>query len=175
MANPTYILIQSVTLTTTAATVTLGSGGTIPAIYTDLKVACSVRTDRSLLNDYLKLTINSGSSYSGIQLLGSGSGASSGTFSGIGANQYAGELNANTSTSSTFTSIDIYFPNYLSSNQKSYSVDSAMENNASTAYSTLDAGLWSGTAAINQLTFAPGVGSNFMANTSFYLYGIKNS
>jgi hypothetical protein len=173
MAN-TFVQIGS--------TITVGSGGaasmdftSIPSTYTDLKVALSVRTDRVLANDYLKITINSGSSYSGIQLAGNGASASSATFAGIFATQYAGEINGNTSTASTFSSVDIYLPNYLSSTAKPYSVDSAMEQNATTAYLTLDAGLWSGTSAITSLTFAPGVGTNFVQYTTATLYGISKS
>jgi hypothetical protein len=174
MANPTMTLIASNTV---------GSGGAssvtfspIPSTYTDLKLVISVRTNRALLNDYLKITINGSSTgYSGIQLEGDGSSVSSGTFSGIAATQYAGEINGATGTTSVFTSVDIYFPNYSSSNYKSYSVDSATENNATTSFLTLDAGLWSNSSAITSITLAPGVGTNLIANSTFYLYGIKNS
>jgi hypothetical protein len=175
MANPTYTLIGTPQV--------VGSGGasaitfsSIPATYTDLLIKCSVRTDRtSSANDYLKITINSGSSYSGIQFAGNGSSATSGTFSSIGATQYAGDVNGPTSTSSTFAPVDIYIPNYASSNAKSYSVESAFETNSTGGIVTLDAGLWSGTSAITQIAFAPGVGTNFVQYSSFYLYGIKNS
>ena len=161
---------------------TVGSGGAssitfsnIPQTYTDLCLVVSPRTDRaSIATDYLKITFNSNtSSYSGIQLRGDGSTTGSGTFSGIGATQYAGEINASTSTTNTFSNVQIYIPNYTSSNYKSYSVESAMENNATANYLTLDAGLWSNTAAITSIAIAPGVGTNFVQYTTASLYGVS--
>ena len=174
MAN-TYTLISSSTV---------GAGGassidftSIPSTYTDLLVKVSPRTDRTAFaTDYLKITFNgSTTGYSGRQLAGTGTSASSGTFSGIGADQYAGEINAPTSTSSTFSNVEIYIPNYAGSTNKSYSVDSAMENNATSGYLTLDAGLWSNTSAITSIKLQPGVGTNFVQYSTAYLYGIKNS
>ena len=169
MAN--YVLLERITVGANGASSI--SFNNIPQTgYTDLKLVCSTRTNRALTNDYLKIAFNSGSSYSGIQLAGSGSGVSSGTFSGIGATQYAGDINGATSTSNTFTSADIYIPNYTSSNAKSYSVDSTMENNATAAYSSLDAGLWSGTGAITTIALAPGVGTAFAQYSTFSLYAL---
>jgi hypothetical protein len=78
-------------------------------------------------------------------------------------------------TSNTFSNSEIYIPNYAGSNKKSFSADIVMENNATTAFSTLNASLWQGTAAISSLTFFDHNGNNFVQYSSFYLYGIKNS
>jgi hypothetical protein len=172
MAN-TYTLIEAQTLSSAATSVTLGSGGTIPQTYTDLKVVISARSDRSYVNDSLGLKPNnSTSNRSGLTLQGSGSAAS--TTTTTGEIIYAA-LDGNTATANTFSNIEIYCPNYTSSNYKSFSADGVMETNASTAYVSLNAWLWSDVSAITSLVFYPIVGSNFVQYSTFYLYGIKNS
>jgi hypothetical protein len=79
-------------------------------------------------------------------------------------------------TANTFSSVSVYFPNYAGSANKSYSIDSLTENNAAGATATLQAGLWSNTAAINSMSFAAGNGSGTFAQyTTAYLYGVKNA
>ena len=173
MAN-TYTLISSSTV---------GAGGaasidftSIPSTYTDLCLVVSPRTNRALVNDYLKIGYNgSTTGYSGIQLAGNGASASSATFSGISAPQYAGDIDGANATASTFSNVQIYIPNYAGSTNKSYSIDAVMETNATTAYATLSAGLWSNTSAITSIKLQPGVGTNFVQYSTAYLYGIKNS
>ena len=76
-------------------------------------------------------------------------------------------------TASTFDSIDLYIPNYTSSNNKSFSVDSVAENNSATVNQLdLIAGLWSQTAAITSITFTSYNAANFVANSTFSLYGL---
>ena len=60
-------------------------------------------------------------------------------------------LNTTSQTSSTFSSHSVYIPNYAGSNNKSTSSDNASENNATTAYIYLMAGLWSNSAAITSI------------------------
>jgi hypothetical protein len=79
------------------------------------------------------------------------------------------------STASTFTSGMIYLPNYTSSNQKSYSIDIVQEANQTTAYMQMHAMLWSGTSAINRLTFSNYNSNTFATNSTAYLYGVKNA
>lgn len=99
---------------------------------------------------------------------GDGSAASSGTRSDF---YLTGVVNPSSATASTFSSFEIYIPNYAGSTNKSFSVDSVTENNATTAYTNLIAGIWNTTSAINSITI-----SNALAQYStFTLYGIKNS
>jgi hypothetical protein len=171
MANPTMTLIASNTV---------GSGGvssvtfsSIPATYTDLLLKISARTNRSAVQDNLAISLNnSSSSFSGITLYGYGSGA--GAFS-TGGNTDVSIFDGASSTASTFSNGDIYIPNYTSSNYKSWSADSVEENNNTTAYSYLNAGLWSNTAAITSITFASANSASFVQYSTFYLYGISSS
>jgi hypothetical protein len=64
------------------------------------------------------------------------------------------------------------FPNYRSSNFKSFSADGANEDNNASIYEGLTTGLWSQTAAITSLTIG---GNNFAQYSTFTLYGISNA
>ncbi len=163
----TYTLISSVTV---------GGGGaatmsftSIPATYTDLVVKISGRAGDAS-GQFLTFNGNS-SNYSYRTILGDGSSASSGNSSGSRIFLING---SNGFTSNTFGNAEIYIPNYASANYKSVSIDSVNENNASTAYVQLIAGLWSNTAAITTVTLTPEVGSYLQYSTA-YLYGISNA
>jgi len=173
MAN-TYTLIEAQTLSTTAASVTLGSGGTIPQTYTDLQLVVSSRMSNSNVEAYNTIRFNaSTSNYSGKYVVGDGASAGGGNSPGSGVVIYTSGASA---TSSTFGSYSVYIPNYTSSNYKSFSIDAVSENNATTAYAISIAGLWSDVSAITSIVLNDTVNSaNFVANSTFYLYGIKNS
>jgi hypothetical protein len=168
MAN-TYTLINSNVLTSDAASVTFSS---IPGTYTDLKFVYSARVTAGGIahTDFIKFN-NSSANFKVRTLQAEGSGTPA---SGSDTTGTAGLNNGPTSTSNTFANTEIYIPNYASSNYKSYSVDSVTENNATTAYIQLVAGLWSNTAAITEINIDPDSG-NYLTGSSFYLYGIKNS
>jgi hypothetical protein len=163
------------------AAVEVGSAGassiafsSIPQGYTDLMLVLSVRCDRGGNSDSMRLRFNSSTSgYSDKTIQGNGSGTPT-SFSNLlaGAYLYICELNASGTTSSTFTSNQIYIPNYASSNSKSTSVDDVVENNSTTAYAQLSAGLWSGTAAINAISITNAAASNFVQYSTATLYGI---
>ena len=167
MAN-TFIQIGS--------TVTVGAGGaatidfsSIPSTYTDILIRASLRTAFSTPDDYILIKPNnSTSSLTFRALRGDGSSASSTSLERPAAN-------GNTATASTFGSLDIYFPNYAGSNNKSFSIDAVTENNGTAALATLNAHLWSDTTAINRVVIAAGSGSNFVQYSTATLYGIKNS
>jgi hypothetical protein len=168
MAN-TFIQIGSVTV---------GSGGaatmdftSIPATYTDLLLVCSSRTASVASIDNLVIKPNGATtSQTAIRLQGTGSAAASST-----ATSFPPVNNAATSTASTFTSTQIYFPNYSGSTNKSLSIDNVQEDNAATAYAQMWAGLWSSTAAISSINLATSSGSNFVQHSTATLYGIKKN
>ena len=173
MAN-TYTLIASSTV---------GAGGassisfsSIPSTYTDLVIKLSTRdTDASANNGYVLMTFNgSTSSYSARQLRGSGSAV----VSGLGGTTnidvaIGGAMDSAGNTTNTFSNIEVVIPNYAGSSYKSTSSDAVGENNATAAYSGFVAGLWSNTAAITSISFAPTV--LFAQYSTAYLYGVKNA
>ena len=167
------------------ATVTVGAGGaanisftSIPSTYTDLCLLASVRDtrgDAAWTDGYFSINgTPSGTAHSYRYLLGDGSGAYSGNSSGN--SKIAAWLeNSGLSTASTFANVQFYLPNYANTSyNKSISIDSAGETNATTAYSSMIAGLWSSTAAISSLYLTPGVG-NYAQYSTATLYGISKS
>lgn len=174
MAN-TYTLIETKTLTSTVASVVFSS---IPQTYTDLKIVWSARTNWTSAVDSLYIRFNSNSSsYQSKQMLG---------FSNNG-NVYSESDPTNTSvvsytaTGSTayansFSAAEMYIPNYTSSTYKNCVLDGTMINDtASNSWTNTSNSLWSNSAAINSITFISNNGASFIANSSFSLYGIKNS
>jgi hypothetical protein len=169
MAN-TYVKIASVNVGILgAANMEFTS---IPSTYTDLLVVTSARTNAVATNQahWVRFNGDTGNNYSAKLL--EGNGASAASYNNTGYSYiYLGEAVASTATANTFGSSQAYIPNYLASSQKSVSVDGVSENNASTAYADLIAGLWTGTAAINQITILPTSG-NFVQYSTATLYGI---
>ena len=166
------------------ATVTVGSGGassieftSIPGTYTDLLIKASLRDTRtdSPVTDVALTFNNSGTGYSMRMIYGDGS--SAGSASSSGASRITGFYeNTNQTTSNTFSNIEIYIPNYTSSNNKSVSIDGVTENNATTIYSSLVAGLWANSSVITSIKLVPAVGSlSYVQYSTATLYGIKNS
>jgi hypothetical protein len=170
MAN-TYTLIASNTVGSGgASSVTFSS---IPSTYTDLVVKMSGRSTGGGVNRGSYIAFNGSSTgYTDRYLQGSGSAASSGSAGGTG-NIYLGETDGAGATASTFSNQEIYIPNYTSANYKSVSADSVAETNATTQYMSLNAGLWSNTAAITSIVLT--TSGNYDQYSTFYLYGIKNS
>jgi hypothetical protein len=158
------------------STVTVGSGGvatidftSIPATYTDLKIVLSSRNTADNVSASITFNNDTGSNYSYRRIIGDGaSGASDGTSGVANISIYASEPSSFTAT--VFSNAEIYIPNYAGSNYKSTSIDSVLENNASTSYVTFVAGLWSSTSAINRVTLSTSL--LFTQYSTASLYGI---
>ncbi len=168
----TYTLISSNVLTTTAASVSFTS---IPSTYTDLVLRVSARTDESATTTTMKVTLNNDTAgnYSVTELRGNGSTAASARDSAVPyLNQYL--INASTSTSNTFGSLELYLPSYTATQKKPISVFFVRENNTTAADIYTDANLWQGTAAVSSIQLNAN-SNNFVSGSSFYLYGISNA
>ena len=173
MAN-TYTLISSNILSSSAASVTFSS---IPSTYTDLVVKISARTDRATASTGIRLIFNgsSAANYSYTYMLGDGSVTASSRSSANTLVSF-GTVAAATSLANTFSSHDLYIPSYNASQSKPFSASNAYENNTTAADASAYAALWNNTSAISSITFTQaGTGTNFVAGSSFYLYGVKNS
>jgi len=165
-----YVLLERIELNASAASVTFSN---IPQSgYTDLKVVVSARGTTSSTPDIWVRMNGLTTGYSGRFISSSGSSAGSGTRS---VSAWAvGVINYSTTTSNTFNSQEIYIPNYLSSNAKSVSSESVQENNGTTAYMYMFANLQTSTAAISSLTLLLEDSTNFVAGSTFSLYGLAD-
>jgi len=163
-------LIEAKTISTTVGSVTFSA---IPQTYTDLKIMVSARTNYTGAPwAETDLTFNGSSSYSSIRLQGNGSSADS--YSSGSVIPFWTQGTAGVSTTDTiWGNAEIYIPNYTSSNQKSVSIDFVNENNATAALSAFNVGLSTLTSAINSITLTS-VNGNYVAYSTFYLYGISN-
>lgn len=174
MAN-TYQLIEAKTLSSAVSSVTFSS---IPNTYTDLLFKVSAREASSNAWSDLRIGFNGGTSdctWRGVYALNTTTGSNTG--SGVGG-RTVGNAAADSNTSNVFGSVDIYIPNYTSTSYaKSISGDSTVENNGTNNVFQLASVLWnpSTQAAISSVSFVNSNSSNFMVNSTFYLYGIKNS
>ena len=172
MAN-THILIQTITVTAAggAANIEFTS---IPQTYTDLQLVVSGRSTGAVVAANINLTFNgSATGYSTRNVWGNGAAVqndSASTTFLYGSVAVSGA----SATASVFGNSSFYIPNYAGSTNKSVLMDFVTENNATTAYNVLVAGLWSNTAAITQITMVLNSG-NFAQYSSASLYGIKNS
>jgi len=164
-----WTAIASVTVGTATANIDFTS---IPATYTDLLVKACVRGDRGAGNeDYVSVRFNSATTNQQVRRL-EGSGATA--YSSVESNNWSFITEGAHNTANSFTSADIYIPNYASSNYKSFSVDSVEETNGTAAYMTMTAGLWSSSAAITAVKLSCG-NANFVQYSTATLFGIKNT
>lgn len=158
-------VIQHQELTGTASSIEFTS---IPQTFTDLVLIVSARADGSgyayEVSDTTLYFNTSSSNFTYRTLFGTGSSVSSDTTP----HNFTTGANA---TANTFGSMQFYIPNYTSSNNKSFSVDSVTEHNGTITRQYIAAGLWSQTAAITSLKIAPAINA-FVQYSSATLYGI---
>lgn len=169
----TYTLIKGETLASDVASYTFSA---IAADWTDLVIRCSTRNAQS--SNYpaiMRVRFNSDTSliYSGTYVYGQD--GTAGSFNESNADRIgAYGSNGNTSTSNTFSNIEIYIPSYLASQNKPVSVSGVAENNAANfGIVAASAGLYRSTTAITSITLSNV--NNLLTGSSFYLYGIKKS
>jgi hypothetical protein len=163
-----YILLERVELNASAASISFNN---IPQSgYTDLKIVVSARSASATDRDQINLNFNGLTTNQSYRILYGIPGVATGSESG--SKIRAGYISGNSSTASTFGSCDIYIPNYTSANAKSVSADGVSETNASPAGAQIGASLWNSTAAITSIVIVTDSGSNFLANSTFSLYGI---
>jgi hypothetical protein len=164
-----YVLLERVTLTSAAASVTFDN---IPQSgYTDLKVVISARKVESGGGTNLQMRFNSSTTnYSQRTLIGNGSSAASYSDTSEIGFMY---VNDASQTANTFNNTEIYIPNAFGSNNKSISIDNVVENNATASGQVLTAALWADSASITSIYFQVGNGTqNFTTGCTFSLYGI---
>jgi hypothetical protein len=169
----TYEPIASQTLGSTATSVTFSS---IPSTYTDLVICVTGRTDRTATAaEAIGLRFNSdtGSNYSVTYLLGSGSSASSARAANI---SYAELSRMNPSASGNTNPALAIFHIMSYSNTSVYKTALGLGAASAETYPVSRyVSLWRSTAAITSVLVIPAIGPNFVAGSTFSLYGIKGA
>jgi hypothetical protein len=167
----TYQLIQTITVGSSVASVAFTS---IPQTYTDIVVRASVRdttTSPTYAEGYARPNDASPGTFLRtvfVRSTGTTAGSSTDTtqlfFS-----------NSNQSTSNTFSIAELYQPSYKSSsiNRQGLFLSSTPNANSSTLIIHGAGVLYLSTSAINSYYLY--AQSNFVAGTTFYLYGISNT
>lgn len=176
MAN-TFQIIASNTLTTSTASLSFSS---IPQTYTDLVLKISARTDESgTVYSGIGIIVNDDvtSAYSYTRVVGNGSAVTEAEATGNGYAYINFAANGASALANSFCNTEIYIPRYtLGTMGKPFGVQATIPNNASGGYAGTQAHLFSVSGAITKITITyAGTPSNFVANSSFTLYGIKNS
>ena len=141
-------------------TVTVGVGGAasiqftgIPQTGQDLYVSLSLRHSVATSDTgYIRFNNDSTTLCTVRYILGDGATASSAAVTNVAMVRFGNMLG--TQTASTFDNGSIYIPNYTGSGQKSVAIEYVGENNATTAYQRITAGLWPVTSAITSITIS---------------------
>ena len=162
MATPTYEVIATTTLGSSAASYTFSS---ITGTYTDLVLIFNGAGSTDI-NISMQFNGDTASNYSNTALGGSGTSASSGRNS----NQTSLQLNYQGYIQTGFTSNTVVnIQNY--SNSTTYKTALSRFNNAGNGTDAV-VGLWRSTAAITSILIKTQTGT-FSTDSTFTLYGIK--
>jgi hypothetical protein len=158
----TYKLISSVTVGTATNTISFTS---IPQTYTDLLIKASLRG--STTTTTFAVQVNGTTTTSVIRFFAGGNFTSGDSF-----NEHY--IDPSDFTANTFGNTDLYFPNYTTSINKTFGVDSVGENNQVQAYMNFASNLTNITDQITSINLLRTSG-NFVQYSTAYLYGISNA
>ena len=172
----TYNLIASNTLSSSAASVTFSA---IPSTYTDLVLKFSARASGSgsLAGLAIKFNGSTTNIYSNTNLFAYSSSGTSDRTSNASNIPQMDNITDGGGTANTFSSNELYIPNYTAAINKPTSLSSVVEKNTSSNFEWLvytGAGLYRDTTAISSIALTTNAGS-FVSGSTFWLYGLKNS
>jgi hypothetical protein len=161
--TPTYTALATVTLGTAAASVTFSS---IPATYRDLILISFAKSVSSDSNIRARFNSDTGSNYSYVRMIGTGSAASSDSTTTTGL-----QVGRQTNTGESGFGMGIAHIMDYSATDKHKTV-LVRSDNASAATVGL-AGRWANTAAITSIVLASfETATNFAAGSTFSLYAV---
>jgi hypothetical protein len=173
MPTPTYVPLATVTLGSSASSVTFSS---IPATYRDLVIVANGRTSYTSDSDdsiSLRFNADTGSNYSQVFALGYSAGTFSTAYTGnrMGVFAFAASASGNTNFGVATANIMDY-----SATDKHKTV-LGRGNNPPDSSVTMSAARWADTAAITSILLTPdrflqGASSAFVAGCTFNLFGV---
>ena len=155
MATPTYIALATITLSSSASSVTFSS---IPSTYRDLVLVCSFTTTASASQILYFNGDTTGGNYTGVYMRGTGSSANSGT---------TGQYISTTPSSQVQLSVQIMD---ASASDKHTTYISRADNASNQTVAR--AMRWANTSAITSLQLANDSNS-FTSGSTFSLFGIE--
>ena len=164
MATPTYDLLASTTLTSSASSVTFSS---IDQSYGDLiLVSCPIMPagSHAVREFYLRVNADTGNKYRTVYAYGNGSSTVSGSASGISVFTGGDNYTLNPSTLITYQ-----FQDYSSTDKHKSVLSRSNVVDSSSTRASMAAQRWASTSAISSIT---ALGSDFAAGSTFNLYGV---
>ena len=165
MPTPTYTALATVTLASASSSVTFSS---IPATYRDLVIITNqTMVSGSGYDTSLRFNADSGSNYSNIYALGTGSGS---PISGVQSLTFADCGFMNSFVSNPFNRI-INIMDY-SATDKHKTLISRASNPGSGEQVSMYANRWANTAAITSVQVFSGSGNSYAIGSTFSLYGV---
>ena len=169
----TMKLIDSYTVPSVQTTINFNN---ISNSYTDLMLLVSGRSTSAtdVGNIVIAVTLNGSisSGFSAKRLYGGPTTGSDGTSGG--GTTWGVQVAAGNTTANTFSNSKIYIPNYAGNTAKSAFMDGVGLSQTSSWETDLIAWYSSNTSPISSISLSPS-GGQWVANSTFYLYGIKNS
>jgi hypothetical protein len=166
MPTPTYIPLATATLASSASTITLSS---IPGTYRDLRVIVSALGTTNDASVEMRFNGDTGSNYTQVYMIGTPSGAQSGTYSTTLHYFYIGR---GLSTSSVYSPAILDLMDYSATDKhKTTLIRSNGRINDGTMGTAALASRWANNAAITSIVFTP-TGGSFASGTTVNLYGI---
>jgi hypothetical protein len=152
-------------------TVTVGSSGAASIEFTGIAgtgqdLVCVVSARINDTNSYT-FTVNSNSSATYATKILAGNGSSPFTTASTG---YGGYATKPAYTANTFSNSSMYFSNYASSQNKSFSTESVIENNATFSLAGIIAGSISDTNPITSLKLLPAASQTYVEHTTASIY-----
>jgi hypothetical protein len=167
MPTPTYDLIESTALGSSASSITFSS---IPSTYRDLVLVIDViGTDSSVNTLYARFNSDSGSNYNSVSLYGT-----SGDIAGSNAGSNQTEMNISDRSNAGFSNTRraLYIVNFLDYSVTNKHKQMLQRANSTSAGETVaQTHRWASTSAISSMVLTPYVGS-FGSGSVFSLYGI---
>ena len=164
--------LANLTLGSSAATVTFSS---ISQSYRDLALVINARTDRSgQATDGLNIKFNTddGNNYYDVYMTGNGSSVASSVDSAVSRwLTHPSNLPGATATSGEYSSIVTQFLDYSATDKHKTGL---CRFDLASAITGASAGRWANTAAVTQLVLISRNNANFVAGSTFALYGVSS-
>jgi hypothetical protein len=168
----TYTPIETYTLGSSAASVTFGSGGTIPQTYTDLVIVVNFKAaSTTIVTPSIRFNGDTNTNYSNTTIYGIGSGSGTSVRFSNQSKGFLGDFSAGVS-STDFIPYIISINNYKNSSLYKTFLCRYNQKNSSNGEVGTTSGLWRSTNAITSVTITSDGGQNFASGSTFTLYGI---